>query len=128
MPWSRKEPTSRTVPVIWCAPTSGLTKPADAERCRVVLVFHIDSGEVDGGERPDRGHARRYAPGHGRWQLAGRGVHGRGRQRGASGHVGSCSLGSSEDLWTCRGLIGENLGVEVAPIEYEDEAVATGCE
>ena len=45
MPWSRKEPTSRTVPVIWCAPaTSGLTKPADAERCRVVLVFHIDSG------------------------------------------------------------------------------------
>src|SRR3954451_20598766 len=28
--------------------TSGLTMPADTERCRVVLVFHIDSGEVEG--------------------------------------------------------------------------------
>jgi hypothetical protein len=28
--------------------TSGLTMPADAERCRLVLVFHIDSGEVEG--------------------------------------------------------------------------------
>jgi hypothetical protein len=24
--------------------TSGLTMPADSERCRVVLAFHIDSG------------------------------------------------------------------------------------
>src|SRR5215216_3487270 len=28
--------------------TSALTMPADNDRCRVVLVFHIDSGEVDG--------------------------------------------------------------------------------
>jgi hypothetical protein len=28
--------------------TSGLTMPADAERCRVTLVFHIDSGEIEG--------------------------------------------------------------------------------
>jgi hypothetical protein len=28
--------------------TSGLTMPADNDRCRVVLVFHVDSGEVDG--------------------------------------------------------------------------------
>src|SRR5215208_2943940 len=28
--------------------TSGLTMPADAERCRLVLVFHTDSGEVEG--------------------------------------------------------------------------------
>lgn len=27
--------------------TSGLTMPADYERCQVVLVFHIDSGAVD---------------------------------------------------------------------------------
>ncbi|MDQ3500285.1 MAG: DUF1326 domain-containing protein [Actinomycetota bacterium] len=27
--------------------TSGLSMPADYERCRVVLAFHIDSGEVD---------------------------------------------------------------------------------
>ena len=28
--------------------TSALTMPADNDRCRVVLVFHIDAGEVDG--------------------------------------------------------------------------------
>ena len=27
--------------------TSGLTMPADYERCRVVLAFHIDSGTVE---------------------------------------------------------------------------------
>ncbi len=27
--------------------TSGLTMPADYERCRVVLVFHVDSGAVE---------------------------------------------------------------------------------
>jgi hypothetical protein len=28
--------------------TSGLSMPADQERCRVVLAFHIDRGEVEG--------------------------------------------------------------------------------
>lgn len=28
--------------------TSGLTMPADQDRCRVVLTFHVGSGEVDG--------------------------------------------------------------------------------
>jgi hypothetical protein len=28
--------------------TSGLTMPADQDRCRVVLVFHVDQGVVDG--------------------------------------------------------------------------------
>jgi hypothetical protein len=32
--------------------TSGLTKAADAERCRLVLVFHVDRGEgVDVSDR-----------------------------------------------------------------------------
>src|SRR5947209_205077 len=30
-----------------CSP-SVLTMPADNERCRVVLAFHIDSGEIEG--------------------------------------------------------------------------------
>ena len=30
-----------------CA-TSGLTAPADNERCQVALAFHVDTGEVDG--------------------------------------------------------------------------------
>jgi hypothetical protein len=28
--------------------TSGLTMPADYHRCRVVLVFHVDAGTVEG--------------------------------------------------------------------------------
>ena len=34
--------------------TSGLTMPADQDRCRVVLAFHVDSGEVDGVDVSDR--------------------------------------------------------------------------
>lgn len=34
--------------------TSGLTKPGDNERCRVVLIFHVDTGEIDGLAVSDR--------------------------------------------------------------------------
>jgi len=34
--------------------TSGLTMPADQERCRVVLAFHVERGEVDGVDVSDR--------------------------------------------------------------------------
>lgn len=34
--------------------TSGLTKPADAERCRVVFAFHVDTGDVEGVDVGDR--------------------------------------------------------------------------
>ena len=34
--------------------TSGLTMPADQDRCRVVLAFHIDRGEVDGLDLSDK--------------------------------------------------------------------------
>ncbi len=34
--------------------TSGLTMPADQDRCRVVLVFHVNRGAVDGVEVSDK--------------------------------------------------------------------------
>jgi hypothetical protein len=34
--------------------TSGLTMPADQDRCRVVLAFHVDRGEVDGLDVSDK--------------------------------------------------------------------------
>ena len=34
--------------------TSGLTRAADQERCRVVLAFHVDAGEVDGLDVSDK--------------------------------------------------------------------------
>ena len=50
MAWSLRGTYFENCPCAMVCPctTSGLTKPADAERCRVVLVFHIDSGEVHG--------------------------------------------------------------------------------
>lgn len=34
--------------------TSGLTRPADQERCRVVLAFHVDRGAIDGVDVSDK--------------------------------------------------------------------------
>jgi hypothetical protein len=34
--------------------TSGLTMPADQDRCQVVLAFHIDRGQVDGVDVSDK--------------------------------------------------------------------------
>ena len=36
---------------------SGFSMPADYERCRVLLAFHIDSGDVDGVDVSDLGFA-----------------------------------------------------------------------
>jgi hypothetical protein len=50
MPWRLEGTYFENCPCDMVCPctTSGITMPADAERCRVVLVYHIDSGEVDG--------------------------------------------------------------------------------
>ena len=104
--------------------TSGLTKPADAERCRVVLVFHIDSGEVDGinvggltvavlADTPQ-------VMADGNWRVAMfMDEAANEEQADRLGGVFSGQLGGPMEALS--GLIGENLGVEVAPIEYEDD-------
>jgi hypothetical protein len=104
--------------------TSGLTKPADAERCRVVLVFHIDSGEVEGVDVSGLTVAvladtpRIMADGN--WRV---GVFmdedATQEQADKLGAVFSGQLGGPMEALS--GLIGENLGVEVAPIEYEGD-------
>ena len=104
--------------------TSGLTKPADAERCRVVLVFHIDSGDVDGVDVSGLTVAvladTPQVMAEGNWRV---GVFidaaASQEQAGKLGAVFSGQLGGPMEALS--GLIGENLGVEVAPIEYEDE-------
>lgn len=104
--------------------TSGLTKPADAERCRVVLVFHIGSGEVDGVDVSGLTVAvladTPPVMADGNWRV---GVFmdeaATQEQADKLGAVFSGQLGGPMEALS--GLIGENLGVEVAPIEYEDE-------
>jgi hypothetical protein len=104
--------------------TSGLTKPADTERCRVVMVFHIASGEVDGLDVRGLTVAvladTPQAMADGNWRV---GVFmdeaSSQEQADKLGAVFSGQLGGPMEALS--GLFGENLGVEVAPIEYEDD-------
>ena len=126
MAWSLEGTYFENCPCDMVCPctTSGLTKPADAERCRVVLVFHIDSGEVDGVDVSGLTVAvladtpRVMADGN--WRV---GVFmdeaATQEQMDKLGAVFSGQLGGP--LEALSPLIGENLGVEVAPIEYEDD-------
>ena len=104
--------------------TSALTMPANAERCRVVLIFHLDSGEVDGVDVSGLTVAvladTPPVMAEGNWRV------GMFMDAAASpeqaeklGAVFSGQLGGPMEAFA--GLIGENLGVEVAPMEYVDD-------
>ena len=126
MAWSLQGTYFENCPCDMVCPctTSGLTKPADAERCRVVLVFHIDSGEVDGinvggltvavlADTPQVMADGNWRVGMFMDEAANE------EQADRLGGVFSGQLGGPMEALS--GLIGENLGVEVAPIEYEDD-------
>jgi hypothetical protein len=126
MAWSLQGTYFENCPCDMVCPctTSGLTKPADAERCRVVLVFHIDSGEVDGinvggltvavlADTPQVMADGNWRVGMFMDEAANE------EQADRLGGVFSGQLGGPMEAFS--GLIGENLGVEVAPIEYEDD-------
>jgi hypothetical protein len=104
--------------------TSALTMPADNDRCRVVLVFHIDSGEVEGvdvsglsvavlADTPPVMIDSNWRVGVFMDASASQ------DQADKLGAVFSGQLGGPMEA--LAGLIGENLGVEVAPIEYADD-------
>ncbi|HSK83223.1 MAG TPA: DUF1326 domain-containing protein [Rubrobacter sp.] len=126
MAWSLEGTYFENCPCDMVCPctTSGLTKPADAERCRVVLVFHTDSGEVEGVDVSGLTVAMIAdtppVMADGNWRV---GVFmdeaATQEQADKLGAVFSGQLGGPMEVLS--GLIGENLGVEVAPIEYEDE-------
>lgn len=104
--------------------TSGLTMPADQERCRVVLVFHIDSGEIEGVDVSDLTVAvladTPPLMADGNWRV-GMFMDEAASQEQADklGAVFSGQLGGPMEL--LAPLIGEMLGVEVAAIEYADD-------
>jgi len=95
--------------------------PADNDRCRVVLVFHIDSGEVEGVDVSGLSLAvLADTPPvmiEGNWRV---GVFmdeaASKEQADKLGVVFSGQLGGPMEA--LAGLISENLGVVVAPIEY----------
>ena len=104
--------------------TSALTMPADTERCRVVLVFHVDSGEVDGTDVSGLtvGVLADTPPlmANGNWRV---GVFmdeaASQEQAEKLGAVFSGQLGGPPELLVP--LMGEMLGMVRAPIEYEDD-------
>ncbi|HZD69403.1 MAG TPA: DUF1326 domain-containing protein [Actinomycetes bacterium] len=104
--------------------TSGFTAPADVDPCRMVLAFHIDSGEIEGvdvsglnvamiGETPP-------VMGDGNWRV-GMFMDAAASKEQADklGAVFSGQLGGPM-AWFAK-FVGENLGAEVVPIEYVDD-------
>src|SRR5215212_10601707 len=98
--------------------TSAFTKPADVERCLLVLVCHIDSGEVEGVDVSDLSVAMfgdtPPVMADGNWRV-GMFMDEAASQEQADklGAVFSGQLGGPPEFFV--GLVGENLGVEVAP-------------
>jgi hypothetical protein len=107
-----------------CPCTASLALGADYDRCHAVLVFHIDTGEVDGvdvsgltlaavADTPKFMH-------EGNWRL---GVliddAASDEQAQQLGAVFSGQLGGP--MAALAGLIGEQLGVERVPMEFSSE-------
>lgn len=104
--------------------TSGLTMPADNERCRVVLAFHVDSGKVDGVDVSNLTVA--VLADTPREMLSGKWRVGMFMDAAASpqqaeklGGVFSGKMGGP--MGGLTPLIGEVLGMETVPIQYQDE-------
>ncbi|MFD8146678.1 DUF1326 domain-containing protein [Streptomyces sp. NPDC059708] len=104
--------------------TSGLTAPADQDRCRVLLAFHVDSGQVDDVDVSGLTVAvAADAPAlmsEGGWRV---GVvmdaAASPEQAEALGAVFSGRLGGP--MGALGPLVGETLGLEVARIDYADD-------
>lgn len=106
--------------------TSGLTKPADAERCRVVFAFHVDTGDVEGVDVGDRtvvvvADAPRVMS-EGNWRVGMvMDAAASPEQAAALGAVFSGQKGGP--MAAVSPLITEMLGVESAAMEYVDDGI-----
>jgi hypothetical protein len=104
--------------------TSGLSAPADYDRCLVVLAFHVGSGQIDGVDVSGLTvTAVVDAPplmSEGNWRMGMfMDAAASPEQADALGAVFSGQRGGPmEGLGP---LVGEMLGVEVAPVEYADD-------
>jgi hypothetical protein len=106
--------------------TSGLTAPADQDRCQVVLVFHIERGDIDGVDVGGLtvGMAADAPPimSEGNWRV---GVFmdstASSQQAEALGAVFGGQKGGP--FGALAPLIGEHLGVEMHSIEYSDDGL-----
>ena len=104
--------------------TSGLTRPGDQERCRVVLAFHVDRGEVDGLDVSDRSVVvvadAPQVMAEGNWRL-GMVMDAAASPEQAAGLGAVFGGQAGGPMAGLAPLIGEMLGMETAPIEYVDD-------
>jgi len=104
--------------------TSGLTRPADQERCRVVLAFHVDSGEVDGLDVSDRSVVvvadAPQVMAEGNWRL-GLVMDAAATPEQAAGLGAVFGGQAGGPMAGLAPLVTEMLGMETAPIEYVDD-------
>jgi hypothetical protein len=112
--------------VVCPCPASGFSAPADYERCNVMLAWHIDSGEVDGTDVSDRSVVlvldtpRQMSEGN--WRV-GMFMDERASDEQAEKLGGIFSGQMGGPIANIVPLIGENLGMEVAPIEHVDDGL-----
>ena len=112
--------------VVCPCPASGFSAPADYERCTVMLAWHIDSGEADGTDVSDRSvvlvldSPRQMSEGN--WRV-GMFMDERASDEQAEKLGGIFSGQMGGPIANIVPLIGENLGMEVAPIEHVDDGL-----
>jgi hypothetical protein len=102
---------------------SSFALPADQERCQVVLVFHVDEGEIDGLDVSGLSIALLAdTPGmmiEGNWRV-GVFMDAAASQDQAEALGGVFSGQNGGPMADFAPLIGEQLGMETAPIEYSN--------
>ena len=107
-----------------CPCTASLALGADYDRCRVVLAFHVDSGEVEGvdvcgltlaaiADTPKFMH-------EGNWRL-GRADRRRGLRRASREARRRIQRSLGGPMGALSGLVGEPLGVERVRLEFSSE-------
>jgi hypothetical protein len=104
--------------------TSGLTMPADEERCKVVLSFHVEDGEIEGVDVSDKTVViladTPAVMSEGNWRV-GVVIDAAASQEQAA-KLGAVFGGQSGGpMAMLSPLISELLGMETAPIEYVDD-------
>src|SRR5215210_2410656 len=109
-----------------CPCTASLALGADYERCRVVLVFHVADGDVDGTDVSGLTVAAvadtPKVMTDGNWRL-GVFIDDKASDEQAEKLLGVFSGQLGGPMEALGPLIGENLGVERAPIEVREEGL-----
>ncbi len=126
MSWNLKGTYFENCNCRWVCPCSvtSLTMPATQERCQVVLVYHVDSGEIEGSDVSGLTVAvvadTPQQMTDGNWNL-GLIIDERASGQQADALAGVFSGQKGGPMSALAPLVGKVLGIERAPIDYASE-------